>query len=38
VDPLSEAGMARWAREVLSVYAAGLAAPGTGGAQGGQEV
>jgi AcrR family transcriptional regulator len=38
VDPLSEAGMARWAREVLAVYAAGLAAPGTGGAQGGQEV
>lgn len=29
VDPLSGAGMARWAREVLAIYAAGLpAAPG----------
>lgn len=36
VDPLSEAGMARWAREVLTVYAAGLTAPGE--EQGEQEV
>lgn len=35
-DPLSEAGMARWAREVLAVYAAGLTA--SGDEQGEQEV
>jgi AcrR family transcriptional regulator len=27
VDPLSQAGMGRWAREVLAVYAAGLSGP-----------
>jgi TetR/AcrR family transcriptional regulator, regulator of cefoperazone and chloramphenicol sensitivity len=27
VDPLSRAGMARWGREVLTVYAAGLSGP-----------
>src|SRR6266702_2503243 len=31
VDPLSGEGMARWAREMLAIYAAGLpAAPGDG--------
>ncbi len=30
VDPLSGEGMARWAREVLAIYAAGLLAPGAG--------
>ena len=31
VDPLSGEGMARWAREVLAIYAAGLPAPPAGG-------
>ncbi|HEX4702077.1 MAG TPA: TetR/AcrR family transcriptional regulator, partial [Pseudonocardiaceae bacterium] len=31
VDPLSTEGMARWAREVLTVYAAGLLTPPTEG-------
>ncbi len=31
IDPLSQEGMARWAREMLTIYAAGLpAAPGNG--------
>ena len=31
VDPLSGEGMARWAREVLAIYACGLPAPHEGG-------
>jgi AcrR family transcriptional regulator len=31
VDPLSEEGMARWAREMLAIYAAGLPAAPEGG-------
>jgi AcrR family transcriptional regulator len=30
IDPLSGEGMARWAREMLAIYAAGLPAPGGG--------
>ena len=31
VDPLSQEGMARWAREMLAIYAAGLPAAPEGG-------
>ena len=32
-DPLSAAGMARWGREMLAIYAAGLMAPPEGGGE-----